>query len=108
MLCTNDTGSQHEQLALEMTLKIIFEKMEGVRPKALVTDKSWTECIALKNVIEVDSGCWEIVHGKRPQTSCLILLCWFHVKKAWVEHLLPKVHGVERDKLYDHVSAHVL
>ena len=103
MLCTNDTGSQHEQLALEMTLKIIFEKMEGVRPKALVIDKSWTEYIALKNVIEVDSGCWEIVNGKRQQTSCLIFLCWFHVKKAWVEHLLPKVHGMERDKLYDHM-----
>ena len=27
MLCTNDAGSQHEQLALEMTLKFIFERM---------------------------------------------------------------------------------
>ena len=38
MLCTNDAGSQHEQLALQMTLKFIFERMEGVRPNALVID----------------------------------------------------------------------
>ena len=59
--------------------------------------------MALKNVIEVDSSCWEMVNGKRQQTTCLNLLCWFHVKKAWIDHLLPKVHGMERDKLYDHM-----
>ena len=64
MLSTTDTKSQHEQFALEMTLKIIFERMEGVRPKALVIDKSWTEYRALKNVMEVDSSCWEMVNGK--------------------------------------------
>jgi hypothetical protein len=41
------------------------------------------------------------VGGKRKQKSCFILLCWFHVKKAWVDHLLPKVHGPEKDKLYN-------
>ena len=30
MLYTNDAISQHEQLAFEMTFKIIFETMEGV------------------------------------------------------------------------------
>ena len=38
MLCTNDAGSHHEQLALEMTRKKIFQRMKGVRPNALVID----------------------------------------------------------------------
>ena len=41
MICTNGVNSQHEQLALEITLKITFERMEGVRPSALVIDKRW-------------------------------------------------------------------
>ena len=45
-----------------MALKIIFERMEGVRTKALVLDKSWTEYISLKNVIEVEKCCWEMVN----------------------------------------------
>ena len=45
-----------------MALKIIFERMEGVRSKALVLDKSWTEYISLNNVIEVDKCCWEMVN----------------------------------------------
>ena len=100
MLCTNDAGYHHEQLALEMTLKKIFERMKGIRPNALVIDKCWVEYIALKNVITSDPYCWEMVNDIRQQTVCKILLCWFHVKKAWVDHLLLKVHGKERDKLY--------
>jgi hypothetical protein len=42
-----------------------------------------------------------MVCGKRQQNSCFILLCWFHVKKAWVDNLFPKVHGTEKDKLYN-------
>ena len=64
MRCTNETRSQHEQVTLQITLKIIFERMQGVRPKALVIYKSWIEYISLKNVIEVDSGCWEMLNGK--------------------------------------------
>ena len=103
MLCTNDAGSHQEQLALEMTLKFIFERMEGVRPNALVINKYWVEYIALKNVITADLYCWEMVNDRRQQIACKILLCWFSVKKGWVNHLLPKVHGTKRDKLYDYM-----
>ena len=82
MLCTNDLGSRHEQFTFEMTLKIIFERIEGIRPNALVTDKSWIEYTSLTNVITTNPYCWETVCGKRQQKSCFILLCWFHVKKA--------------------------
>ena len=100
MLCTNDARSHHEQLALEMTLKKIFQRMKGVRPNALVIDKCWVEYIALKNVITSDPYCWEMVNDTKRKTTSQILLCWFHVKKDWVDHLLPKVNGMEKDKLY--------
>jgi hypothetical protein len=103
MLCTNDSGSQHEQLAFEMTLKIIFERIENIWPLAIIIDKSLIEYSTLTNVITSDPFCWETVDGKRKQKYCFILLCWFHVKKAWVDHLLPKVHGLEKDKLYNHM-----
>ena len=90
----------NEKFALEITIKIIFERLEGIRPNALVIDKSWIEYISLKNVIKIDRYCWEMVCDERQQKSCFILLCWFHVKKAWVDNLLPKVHGTEKDKLY--------
>jgi hypothetical protein len=57
MLCTNDSGSQHEQLVLEITIKIIFERLEGIQPNVLVIDKSWIEYIALKNVIKTNRYC---------------------------------------------------
>ena len=67
MLYTNDAGSHQEQLALEMTLKFIFERMEGVRPNALVIDKCWVEYIALKNVITTYHivGRWWMVEGNK-------------------------------------------
>ena len=38
------------------------------------------------------------------QISCKILLCWFHVKKTWVDNLLPKVNPSERNELYQRMS----
>ena len=101
ILCTNDIRSQHEQQTLEMTLKVIFERMEDVRVDALVIDKCLIEYIALKNVIIVDLLFWEMVNDRKQQIAYKILLYWFHVKKAWVDHRLPKVHSMKRDKLYD-------
>ena len=95
MLCTNDAGSHHEQLAL-----VIFERMKGVRPNVLVIYQCWVEYIALKNVITTYPHCWEMVNDTKRKTTSQILLCWFHVKKDWVDHLLPKVNGMEKDKLY--------
>ena len=36
MLCSCDDGEKHEQIALEITLKFIFEWLKDVRPSALV------------------------------------------------------------------------
>ena len=100
MLCSSDCGSNHEQIALEITLKIIFKRMESERPNATVIDKSWTKYNAIRNVITEDPCCWQITNGEMKQISCKILLCWFHVKNAWVDDLLPKVNASERNQLY--------
>ena len=43
----------------------------------------------------------KVVNGERQQRSCQSCLCWFHVKKAWVDILLPKVIALVRNQLYE-------
>ena len=84
MMCTNVAGSGQEKMALQLTLRKVFGRIANVRPSAIVIDKSWLEYNAIKAVIEEDPSSWKIENGIRIQTHCKILLCWFHVKKAWV------------------------
>ncbi|MCO5585796.1 hypothetical protein L7F22_039732 [Adiantum nelumboides] len=101
MLCTCDVGAHHEVIALEMTIKRIFSRMANVRPSALVIDKSQQELDALLRVVNEDPHCWEYTfNGTRRQIACHVLLCWFHTKKAWVEHLLPQVPKEMREDVY--------
>ena len=101
MLCSADVDKGHEVVALRLTLKAIFEKMGQVRPNAIVIDKSKTEYNAFKYIIDRDEACWENSETGRIQTKCHLLLCWFHVKKAWIEHLIPKVIEAKRNHLYN-------
>ncbi|MCO5557658.1 hypothetical protein L7F22_011226 [Adiantum nelumboides] len=101
MLCTCDVGARHEVIALEITIKRIFSRMANVRPSALVIDKSQQELDALLRVVNEDPHCWEYTfNGTRRQIACHVLLCWFHTKKAWVEHLLPQVPKEMRKDVY--------
>ncbi|MCO5559589.1 hypothetical protein L7F22_013190 [Adiantum nelumboides] len=101
MLCTCDVGARHEVIALEITIKRIFSRMANVRPSALVIDKSQQELDALLRVVNEDPHCWEYTfNGTRRQIACHVLLCWFHTKKAWVEHLLPQVPKEMREDVY--------
>ena len=99
-MCKTKSGSRHEKIALHMALKFMFDKMDNVCPNAIVIDKSWTKYNAIRNVITEDPCCWQITNGEMKQISCKILLCWFHVKNAWVDDLLPKVNASERNQLY--------
>ena len=100
MLCSSKAGSNNEKDALEMTFRLVFKRMGSIRPNAIVIDKSWLEFNANKKVVESDAYCWNMVDGVRKQVRCQLLLCWFHVKKAWVDYLLPKVPAPKRDRLY--------
>ena len=100
MLCTS-YGYRHEQYALAVTLKVIFEGMNDIRPNALVIDKSNTELNVLINIVKSDPKCWSNVGGgDMQQTKCFVLLCRFHVRKAWVDNLLSKANPTQRKKLY--------
>ena len=103
MLCSSDVKSGQESMALKLTWKVVFDKMGSVRPNAIIIDKCMTEFNALKNVIDEDLWCWEISETCKVQTKCHILLCWFHIKKAWIENLLPKVSEVKKMALYKHM-----
>ncbi|MCO5569696.1 hypothetical protein L7F22_023412 [Adiantum nelumboides] len=101
MLCTCDVGDRHEVIALEITIKRIFSRMANVRPSALVIDKSQQELDALLRVVNKDPHCWEYTfNGTQRQIACHVLLCWFHTKKAWVEHLLSQVPKEMRKDVY--------
>ena len=100
MICSSDRASNHEQVALETCLKVIFSRMPKVRPNAIVIDKSWTSYNAISNVVAQDQQCWTVANGQRSQIHCRLLLCQFHAKKSWVDNLLPKVSVTERRPLY--------
>lgn len=95
MMCTNDVGTSHESIALELTFKKVLSRMQGVRPAAIVIDKSPQELHSILKVTNEDPHCWaDGEDGNRHQIACNVLLCWFHVKKAWVENFLPQVSNL--------------
>ncbi|MCO5554036.1 hypothetical protein L7F22_007562 [Adiantum nelumboides] len=92
MLCTHDVGTSQESVALHITLQLVFQRMKNIRPKALVIDKCMTSLKAIKQVVDADPFRWAVREdGTHKQVACIVLVCWFHTKKAWVEHLLPQV-----------------
>ncbi|XP_024531422.1 uncharacterized protein LOC112346522 isoform X1 [Selaginella moellendorffii] len=95
MMCSADTGSRHESIALKLALTAVFKQL-SVRPAAILIDKSRLSFDALFSVVSRDEKCWR--DGK--QIACRLLLCWFCVKRAWVENLLPQVASEMRKDVY--------
>ncbi|KAJ7559641.1 hypothetical protein O6H91_04G094800 [Diphasiastrum complanatum] len=104
MLCSVDVGTQHESIALKLTLQEVFKWLGHVRPSAIVVDKSLNELHAIQAVIEKDPFCWRdnILGGE--QVACRVLLCWFHVKRDWLENLLPEVPVECRKDVYQSLN----
>ena len=100
MLCSKDYQASHEATTLRITLGAVFERMGPVRPNAIVIDKSTTEFNAFITVINEDPWCWANNITGSEQTKCKLLLCWFHVKKAWMEHLVSHVTVDKRTQFY--------
>ncbi|KAI8482858.1 hypothetical protein Bbelb_393930 [Branchiostoma belcheri] len=57
--------------------------------------QSLTEKRAIERAVQNDPLSWE------DGTKCRLLLCWFHVKKAWTENLLPNLVGQMAADVYD-------
>ena len=84
MLCTS-YGYRHEQYALAVTLKVIFEGMNDIRPNALVIDKSNTELNVLINIVKSDPKCWSNVGGGDMQQSVLFYYVGFMLERlGWI------------------------
>jgi hypothetical protein len=62
--------------------------------------KSQMEFIAITQAVRKDTWCWENQDVGGIQIRCHLLLCWFHAKKAWIEHLLHKLPEAIQDNLY--------
>ena len=105
MLCSDDNESGQVGTALWLTMKAVFRNMDGIRPNAIVIDKDKTSRTAITKAINEDVWCWQNQEIGGIQTKCQLLLCWFHAKKAWVEHLLPKLPEAQRNDLYKDMSA---
>lgn len=75
--------------------------MGTIWPNAIVIDKSQIEFSAITQAIIEDIWCWKNRKIGREQTNYLLLLCWFHATKAWVEHFLAKLLDREWDDLFN-------
>ena len=91
MFCSKDYQEGHEATTLRLTLRAVFERMGPIRPNVIVIDKSATELNAFTAVINDDPWCWANNVIGSEQIKCKLLLCWFHVKKAWMKHLVSHV-----------------
>ncbi|KAI5060861.1 hypothetical protein GOP47_0023366 [Adiantum capillus-veneris] len=75
--------------------------MGSIRPNAIVIDKCPQELNSILSAVKDDPACWaEHSEGQRVQVACHVLVCWFHVKKAWVENLFPQVPRHMQDHVY--------
>ena len=74
--------------------------MELIRSNAVVINKSATELNAFTAVINDNPWCCTNNVIDNEQIKCKLLLCWFYVKKAWIEDLVSHVTIDKRTQLY--------
>jgi hypothetical protein len=106
MLCTKDNKQGHEGIALELALASVFASIGDTRPTAIIIDKHKTSLNAITKVVQADVHCWNIQSGERVQVAGKVLLCHFHVMKAWSENLLTQIPIHDKDRLWR--ALHVL
>ena len=106
MLCSNDVKQGHEGIAIEIALTHVFESLGEIRPSAIVIDKHKTSLNAIQNVVQNDVLCWTYEDGAKVQIGARVLLCHFHVMKAWSENLLTSIPNEDKDRVWR--ALHVL
>jgi hypothetical protein len=106
MLCSNDPQGGHEGVAIDIALFHVFESLGEIRPSAIIIDKHKTSLNAIQSVVSNDANCWTIENGAKTQIGGRVLLCHFHVMKAWSENLLTKVPNEDKDRVWR--ALHVL
>jgi hypothetical protein len=106
MLCSKDKKQGHEGMAMELALTYVFASIGKVRPFAIVIDKYMTSLNSINEVIDKDVHRWTIRSEGRVQVVGRVLLCHFHVMKAWSENFLTHVSILDKESLWR--SLHIL
>ena len=106
MLCTKEKNKWHEDVAIELALSAVFVSIGEVRPSATVIDKHKTSLNSIKKIISNDIHRWSFVNAAKIHIARRILLCHFHVMKAWSENLLTRIPEPDKVKIWH--SLHVL
>jgi hypothetical protein len=106
MLCSKDKKQRHEGIAIKLALTAVFASIGKVRPSAIVIDKHKTSLNSINKVIDKDAHCWTIGSERRIEVAGRVLLCHFHVMKAWSKNLLTRVPIPDKTSLWR--SLHVL
>ena len=91
MLCSKDISSRQEIITLEICLNIVFEAIGNIRPTSIVINKHKTSLLAIQKIVDEDKYCWRDELVGTEQIAGRLLLCRFHVMKAWSENLLTRV-----------------
>ena len=91
MLCSKYYQESHKTTTLRLILWAVFERMRPIKPNAIVIDKSATKLNAFTTDFNDNLWCWvnNVIGGE--QIKCKLLLCWFHVKKMWMKHLMSHI-----------------
>ena len=99
ILCTKDKNERHEDIVIELALSAVFVSIGEVRPSAIVINKYKTSLNLINKVISNNIHCWRFVNATKIQIAGRLLLCHFHVMKAWSENLLTCVPELDKEKL---------
>jgi hypothetical protein len=103
MLCTRDVkreqGQSHKGIVLELALIVIFASIGDVRPSTILIDKHKTSLNAINEVVGKDIHCWRVENGEKIQIARNMLLCHFHVMKAWSEIFFSRFPAIDKDNI---------
>ena len=75
---------------LKLCLEVVFEAIGNVRPTCIVIDKHKTSPLAIQKVVDEDKYCWRDELEGTEEIAEKLLLCGFHIMKAWSEYLLTR------------------
>jgi hypothetical protein len=59
-----------------------------------------TSVNAINKVVGKDIYCWRVKDGQMIQIGENVLLCHFHVMKAWNKNLLSRVPAIDKDNIW--------
>jgi hypothetical protein len=108
MLRTKDNKQGHKRIALELALVFLFASIGDTCSTTIVVDKHKISLNAINKVVQALVHCWSIQSGERVQVAGKILLCHFHIMKAWSENLFTQIliHDIDRLWRALHVLIH--